>query len=545
MSELTLDGSYDRPAPHHEPASARDAAPRHEPAPAPPRPADEPLRRHAVLRYASAEDAESYRRIMRVLFAEHQAFGLRLRPAQVAERLAARYGARIDSKVLDDRLGSLVAWGAAEQEHDASLAATAQEWRRNRYTYDVTPAGRLTEELLTRLDGLGREHAILDGQRIPAVRAALEQLAAELESEAPDGLRLRGALERALAEVEALHAGALTFMSSLGALIRRSERVDEAEFERSKGTIVEHLEGFRRDRRRWTPEVLAGIERIERAAAPERLVALIVAAEDFVELPGGVSAEAQRARRTEQLLGQWAGVRTWFVGDERADSSPWRTLDENVVEAIRALLDIAERLIVRRTDRVDRATVLLHLAGLAERAPDGGAVEVVRRAFGLLQPRHVGVPERDVEDVASPGRTSWAAAPPAPVVAHLRRPGVATPGRGRSARLLDLADGATRLAVTRRAERAELASVLERFAGRSPLVLSDLEALDPCSFSHLLSWISRAYEAPAIAGRRRASSADGRAEIVLVAPADGARTVLCVPFGRLETPDYRLEVELR
>ncbi|HEY5195757.1 MAG TPA: TIGR02677 family protein [Solirubrobacteraceae bacterium] len=517
------------------------------PAPPPPLPpaADEPLRRHLVLRYASADEAESYRRVMRVLFLEHQSFGLRLRPPQIAERLAARYGTRVDSKLLEDRLAQLVAWGAIEQEHDASLAASAQEWRRNRFTFDVTPAGRLTEDLLGRLDGLGREHAVLDGQRIPAVRRALERLADELEAPEPDGVRLRTELERALGEVEALHAGALTFMSSLGALIRRSERVDEEEFERSKETIVEHLEVFRRDRRRWTHEVLAAIERIERAAPAARLVGLIVAAEEFVELPGGAPAAAQRARRAEQLAAQWAGVRTWFVGDDHAASSPWRTLDENVVEAIRALLDIAERLIARRTDRVDRASVLLHLAGLATSAPEGTAVEVARRAFGLLQPRHVGVPEGDLEDVASPGRTPWSAAPPAPVVAHMRRPGVPTPGRGRSARILDLAGGHARMMERRHAERVELEAVLRRFADRSPLTLSVLDELDAASFGHFLGWVSRAYETPAVDGRRRASSSDGRADIVLVAPADGARTLLRVPHGRLDTPDYRVEVRLR
>ena len=291
--------------------------------------------------------------------------------------------------------------------------------------------------------------------------------------------------------------------------------------------------------------MLAAIERIERASSAERLVELIVAAEEFVELPGGAPASAQRARRSEELAGQWAGLRTWFVGDDRAAGSPWRTLDENVVEAIRALLDIAERLIARRTDRVDRATVFRHLAGLAQQAPAGTAVEVVRRAFGLLQPRHVGVPERDSEDVLSPGRTPWAVAPPAPVVAHLRRPGVPMPGRGRSARLLDLAGGHARMMQRRRAERIELEAVLRRFAARSPLTLSALDELDPHGFTHLLGWLSRAYETPAVGGRRRASSSDGRAEIVLIAPPDGARTMLRVPHGCLDTPDYRLEVRVR
>jgi hypothetical protein len=57
-------------------------------------PTSERLGAHHVLRYATGEEAESYRRIMRVLYIEHQAFGLRLRPAQVADRLRERYARR-------------------------------------------------------------------------------------------------------------------------------------------------------------------------------------------------------------------------------------------------------------------------------------------------------------------------------------------------------------------------------------------------------------------------------------------------------------------
>src|SRR5206468_1867734 len=96
---------------------------------------------------------------------------------------------------------------------------------------------------------------------------------------------------------------------------------------------------------------------------------------------------------------------------------------DRVVDAIRALLDIAERLIERRSSRVDRAHVLLHLATQAAAATPGEAPMWVRAAFGLCQPRHVGVPELDAAQVADRGRTSWGDAPPAPVVAYLRRPG--------------------------------------------------------------------------------------------------------------------------
>ena len=230
--------------------------------PAPPTPAPpEDLRAQPVLRYATTEDAERYRRIMRVLFLEHQAFGLRLRPDQVAERLHARFGLRDGAELLEDRLAQLAQWGAVDREHDPSLATSAAEWRRNRYTYDVTPEGRLTEGLLAQLDELGHEHGVLDGQRIPAIRDALNRLAAELEQPVPDGAVLRGLLEQALGQVEALHAGALTFMKALGQLIRRSELVDEQEFEASKGTLLDHLQVFRRDRRRWAAEVLDALDR--------------------------------------------------------------------------------------------------------------------------------------------------------------------------------------------------------------------------------------------------------------------------------------------
>jgi len=281
---------------------------------------------------------------------------------------------------------------------------------------------------------------VLDGQRIPAIRDALNRLAAELEAQAPDGAALRALLEQALGQVEALHAGALRFMKALGQLIRRSELVDEQEFDASKGALLDHLQGFRRDRQRWAAEVLDALDRVQRAGGSE-LVVLIVAAEEFVAMPGGPTVDQQRARRTEELTRQWLGVRAWFVGDHDV-GSPWRALNDGVVDAIRAVLEIAERLIERRSSRVDRASALLHLAARAAAAPAGEAPAWVRAACGLLQPRHVGAPEEDAEQVRDRGRISWRDAPGAPVVAHLRRPGARTPGGGRGARVPDLsADG--------------------------------------------------------------------------------------------------------
>ena len=505
-------------------------------------PADR-LGAHQVVRYAIADEAETYRRIMRVLYLEHQAFGLRLRPAQVADRLRDRYALTVDVDWLEERMVALGRWGAVERDHDGSLAATAAEWRRNRYTYDVTPAGRLTEELLARLDALGEEIGRLDTARLPTIRDALAKLAEQLAQDQPDGTRLRALFERVLAEVEALHAGALAFMRSLGDLMRTVEQVGEDEFERGKGALLEHLQGFKKSRMQHSAEILTLIERIEESGS-DQLVGRIVEAEEFVALPGGASVDEQRDRRQAELLGRWRGLRAWFVGDEDS-GSPWRTLNDQVVDAIRAVLAIAERLIERRSLRVDRAGVLLHLAGQVEAAPAGEATAWLRAAFGIRTPRHVGVPETDHEQIADRGRTSWLLAPPAPVVAHLRTPGVRTPGTGRGAPIADLTESRRRFQEHRAGERRQLDELLARMVARGPIRLSMLEQVDAHEFRHLLGWIGRAYEAPPGAdGKRRASSTDGRATIALRQPDDPLRerARLRAPHGTLDLPDFQIEV---
>jgi uncharacterized protein (TIGR02677 family) len=506
----------------------------------------ERLPAHAVLRYAIDDELDVYRRVMRVMWLEHQAFGLRLRPEQVADRLRERFGREVDREWLEQRLGALVGWGALERDHDAGLAASAAEWRRNRYVYDITAAGQLTEELLARLDALGEQQGRLEGDRLPAILDALNRLVHALAREEPDGLELRGLVEQVFGEVGALHEAALEFMRSLSGLIRRAEQVDESEFETGKGALLDHLQGFRTQRRRWSADVLDAIDAVE-AAGIERVVAAIVDAEQFVALPGGATVEQQRLRRAEELTTRWRGVRGWFVGDG-GHASAWKALDDGVLDAIRAVLGIAERLIQRRAQRVDRVHVFLALAAGAAAAVPGEPVGWVRAALSIRSPRHFGVPEIDVEQVADRGRTSWRDAPPAPVVAFLRTPGATAPGRGRGARIPDLREARRRVLEARALERAELDELVRRFAARGTLRLSALVEVDEREFVHLLRWVSRAYEGPAGPDRtRRALSIDGRAAIVLREPADPLRerAELRAPHGLLDVPDYELQVRSR
>jgi uncharacterized protein (TIGR02677 family) len=504
-----------------------------------------PLATHSVLKYAVVEGAERYRRIMRVLYLEHRHFGLRLTPAEVAGRLMGLYELGLEPGVLSQCLDQLHDWGAVSREYDTSLARTARELRQNRFTYDITQAATRVEGLLETLDQLAETVGALEGSRLPEIRDALNRIARLLAGESPDGTELRAQFERLTGEIERLHAGASDFMSRLNLVIARSEQIDEEDFAVCKGLLIEHMQGFRRDLHRHSDEIAAALRTVEQLGTP-RMATLIVSVLEIPALPG-IDPEEVAARRHAELIEQWAGVRAWFI-DGAARRSPWATLNDKVIDAIRAVLDIAERIIDRRTRRVDRARACERLARLIHDAEsDGEATALLAAALGVAAPRHIGVPEDDPESLDEPSRTSWLAAPPAPVTAHLRRPGARTPGAGRGAPIADTSALRARMLERRRRERSELDAMLGRFAGLGPVRLSDVASLSETEFHHLLHWIGRAFETPRdAAGARRADSQDGRARIVLGAPEPGRPpVVLRVPQGRFTTADYRIEVRLR
>src|SRR5206468_9035553 len=137
---------------------------------------------------------------------------------------------------------------------------------------------------------------------------------------------------------------------------------------------------------------------VEQLGAP-RLAALIVSSLEIPALPG-VDQEEVAARRHAEVLEQWHGVCSWFL-DRDGRRSPWHALNDKVIDAIRAVLDIAERIIDRRTNRADRARACEQLARLVrDAASDEEATALPAVALGFAPPRHVGAPEDDPDPLA-------------------------------------------------------------------------------------------------------------------------------------------------
>ena len=115
---------------------------------------------------------------------------------------------------------------------------------------------------------------------------------------------------------------------------------------------------------------------------------------------------------------------------------------------------------------------------------------------------------------------------------------------GRPAPAADHSAGKQWIALVRHRERAQLQSALKRFAGRGPLLLSDLASLDTAELDLLLSLLDEALSSPrSHDGTRSTRTSDGRLAVIVRLPErEGAHVVLRTPMGILRCLDYQITV---
>jgi uncharacterized protein (TIGR02677 family) len=491
--------------------------------------------------YAVGEHAERYRRIMRAFHLNKtRDIGWQLAPADVQRRLVAEFGVELPDDVLERCLERLVSDGALVARADTRAVASPAEWRRKRFVYDITPAGERVERLLDELDALGEELGELESGRLLVIRDALARMARQLRGEGPDPRALADDLGAVADAVAALRQGATDFMTQLQAFTA-SERITSGEFVAQQDVIVSYLQGFHRDLRRHAEPILASVAEIE-ALGVERLVDLALSARALPPAIGELTEEQLREQARRAEAARWQAVRAWF-GAEGAADAPWALLTSKLLEAIRTVIDIAERLIDRAAGRRDRAAAWDALARIVAAADERTAPACLAVATGLRPPRHFASREADPDQLTSPGSTAWCDADPVPVAAHMRTPGARAPGAGPPARLAVNTALRERVRARQAGEQEHLDRLLARLRGGETLRMSELHCLHPVELDHLLALLSRAFaQRRECDGTRCAATADGRTRLRLVPPRDGARTTVEAMHGRLDCPDYAIEV---
>ena len=114
-----------------------------------------------------------------------------LRAAAVAERRSRR-GCGSDSRSATNRpkrssatWTQLCAWGAVDSIQDSSRASSTREFKRKRFTYDITAAGEIAERAALQVDRIAERIGALERSQLPELLDALIALAVEAERTDP------------------------------------------------------------------------------------------------------------------------------------------------------------------------------------------------------------------------------------------------------------------------------------------------------------------------------------------------------------------------
>jgi uncharacterized protein (TIGR02677 family) len=257
------------------------------------------------------------------------------------------------------------------------------------------------------------------------------------------------------------------------------------------------------------------------------------------ELPQLSGADPGPAWLTHRRA-RWEGLRAWFLP---SDGSAPRVEALHLVarRAIITLLQVLDRLTESRRRASSAAADFRELARWFTVVP---AQDDLHRlwstVFGLSSARHAHLAHPDPELVSS--SSSWAQAPSVEVSPLLRAAG-RTERFSRTGRVRDVAAVKAARAQRALAQRAELEAAWNMLDTGGAVRLSAFGRLDHGVFERLLDLLGQALGVvPDAGGVRRAATSDGRIEIVLRPPRDGAMARLRSPRGEFSGPDYEIEI---
>ena len=482
-----------------------------------------------IFSYAVEPKAPIYRSAVAVFAEAKERYVLRLRPAEVLERLPEAARVRLDSEAgIDRELDQLVEWGTLKRIQDTSRARNLAEFLRRRSLYQLTPEGEAAHKAVEKVEAALGSAGSLQGFMLPAVLDDLRDLAARAEAPKLDGGALNASLLGLFAKFDSLTDSASLFMSTLTDAIEAGDLADES-FRVYKGAVIAYLDRFLSELTGLAPAIVETIARIEGAGIGSVIAAAAEA--DEAPAPPGVVADPEGALKV-----RWEGLCAWFVGARRAEPT-LEALRAAGLEAINRVLAIAERVNERRFRRVNRTADLLQLARWFEASQDEDAHHLFALSFALFSSRHL-LTEAEDEDACR--GASWWDAPPVEVSARLRSSARGT-RTGTVAAIEDLSESKDLAAQRLRAEQAAYRRAVERFAGQRTR-LSELGTLDMGELMALLELLGRALAGPPGPDGHRTTSADGTLGIHLSLPGDGAIAEIVTAHGILRCPDYALAV---
>jgi len=491
----------------------------------------------SVFRYATAPNAPTYRAIMQVCYEAVQRYTVELRaPDILAAVRDSGYAHEISDldELETQHLAQLVQWGNLAATHDSVGVDRLADFYHRRLVYHLTDAGEAAHRAVDQVERTIGSSGSLQTTMLGRIRDTLAALADGTER-GPD--EVYGLVHDLTAAFDTLTHEANRFVTDLGRLTGedRDEAISDERFVAIKTAVLTYIQRFVDELRR----VADDIQYTVRALDGEGVDAALELASRSADLPDFDGEGTARQQWLAEQRRRWAGIAAWFIGDTHEPATVDRLADF-AVGAVLTLTRTLGRLNDQRGRTHGRTEDFLTLAQwFADCDDDPQAHRLWHAAFGLHGARHLQIPEEDPGLTSA--RTSWWDAQPVRVPTRLRSHGRVSRA-GRTPRAADHTEERRFLAARARRERAQVEAAIARFVGQR-LQVSDLVELDAHEFDLLLALLDTALVAPRAGdGGRVTRTADGRLEVALVPPDDGATCEVATSAGRLRCADYLVEV---
>lgn len=490
-----------------------------------------------VFRYATAPNAPTYRAIMQVCYEAVQRYTVELRaPDILAAVRDSGYAHEISD--LDEleiqHLAQLVQWGNLAATHDSVGVDRLADFYHRRLVYHLTDAGEAAHRAIAEVERTIGRSGSLQTTMLTRILDTLVALADGSER-GPDAVY--GLVHDLTSAFDTLTHEANRFVTDLGRLTgeERDEVISDERFTAIKSAVLTYIQRFVDELRRVADDIQHTVATLD-GAPIDSLLEAASRSEDLPDFDGEGTARQQWLAEQRR---RWDGIAAWFTGDAGEPATVDRLADF-AVGAVLTLTRTLGRLNDQRGRTHGRTEDFLTLAQwFAGCDDDAAAHELWHAAFGLHGARHLQIPEEDPGLTSA--RTSWWDAIPVRVPTRLRSHGRVSRA-GRTPKAADHSDERRFLAARARRERAQVEAAVARFAGQV-LRVSDLVELDAHEFDLLLSLLDTALIAARDReGQRATRTADGRLEVVLTPPDDGATCELTTGAGRLRCTDYLVAV---
>jgi uncharacterized protein (TIGR02677 family) len=486
-------------------------------------------------------NADQYRRLLRTFARAKERFIVHLRPEDVAAEL------RMDADdQLTEALDQLVRWGNLRADVDTSRVTSVEDFHRKRSLYQLTAAGQAAEQAIAFYEEAIGRRGQLQSVALADIAGQLRALVALASQPDPDPAKVHLLLLSVAERFSSLADNAQAFMSALRRAIDFSDG-DVDGFIAYKERLIDYINRFIADLANSGAQIAALLTDLE-AAGHEGLLAIAARREAADAVPEGTDAAESLASAEEHALGawrnRWRGLHDWFTSRDAAHPSQARLLRQAAVTAIKQLIDAVGLLNERRSGRSDRSADFAVLARWFAEAPDDAAAHRLwRAAFGLSSARHLSVTGDTADrwqDV--PAGTPWGDAPPILISPQLRKTGTYE-RRGKPSQVRDRSAERDLLRGQAEQEATQTAEARRRLCTSGPVLLSDLDVLDPRAFRLFLSLLGDALAARAPGDTEvKTVTSDGSMEVRLQVVPDGGTATIRTEDGVLTGPEHVIEI---